>query len=68
MSYNKDMIINAVPQFQGAMTPRGTEMADGCRALAAHASRVLDLPHTVVDLDRSTSPPLAREGCPTAPS
>lgn len=59
MSYKKDMIINAVPQFQGAMTPRASEMADGCLALAAHASRVLDLPHTVVELDRSTSP---REG------
>lgn len=41
------------------MTPRATEMADGCLALAAHASRVLDLPHTVVELDQSTSP---REG------
>lgn len=38
------------------MTERASEMPDGCIALAELASRVLDVPVNVVDLDQGTSP------------
>ncbi|ORX03213.1 arginase [Mycolicibacillus trivialis] len=50
------MRIHAVPQFQGAMTPRAPEMPDGCRALAELAGRVLQVPVTMVEQSTATSP------------
>ncbi|WP_020671157.1 arginase family protein [Amycolatopsis nigrescens] len=38
------MLINAVPQRLGALSPRAGELPDGCRALAALASEVLGEP------------------------
>lgn len=38
------------------MTPRATEMPAGCAALAELASRVLDVPVNMVELDQGTSP------------
>lgn len=49
------MIINAVPQFQGAVTERAPEMPEGCVALAELAGRVLDVPVNHVAQERSTS-------------
>ncbi|MEO6989173.1 MAG: arginase family protein [Aquihabitans sp.] len=50
------MRLNAVPQFQGAVTKRAQEMPDGCIALATLASRILDVPFNKVPQDRATSP------------
>lgn len=50
------MKINAVPQFQGAVTERALEMPRGCIALAELASRVLDAPFNRVHQDQDTSP------------
>lgn len=50
------MKIHAVPQFQGAMTPRAVEMPGGCHALAALAGRVLGAAVTTVEQSTQTSP------------
>lgn len=55
-AYGESMKLNAVPQFQGAMTKRSSYMPDGCIALAELASRVLDTPMNIVELDQGTSP------------
>ncbi|RSM36963.1 arginase family protein [Amycolatopsis balhimycina DSM 5908] len=53
------MLINAVPQRQGAVGPRATELPDGCVALAELAGHVLSRPvhyvrqtHAVSEVDR----------------
>lgn len=48
--------INAVPQFQGAVTKRAEKLPEGCVSLAELAGRVLDKPVNYVDQERSTSP------------
>lgn len=50
------MIINAVPQSQGAVGRRAAEMPDGCAALAELAGRLLDVPVNHVSQERGTSP------------
>lgn len=50
------MIINAVPQSQGAVGRRSAEMPDGCAALAELAGRLLDAPVNHVKQERGTSP------------
>lgn len=50
------MIINAVPQSQGAVGRRAAEMPDGCAALAELAGRLLDAPVKHVRQERGTSP------------
>lgn len=50
------MKINAVPQFQGALTERAPELPAGCIALADFSSQVLGLPINRVPQVRDTSP------------
>lgn len=50
------MRLNAVPQFQGAMTERASEMPAGCLALADLASKVLGVPVNKVPVEQNTSP------------
>lgn len=50
------MIINAVPQSQGAVGRRSAEMPDGCAALAELAGRVLGASVNHVKQERGTSP------------
>lgn len=50
------MIINAVPQSQGAVGRRAAEMPDGCAALAELAGRLLEVPVNNVSQERGTSP------------
>lgn len=50
------MQINAVSQFQGAVTERALEMPEGSLALADLAARILDVPVNRVHQNRHTSP------------
>lgn len=50
------MIINAVPQSQGAVGRRAAEMPDGCAALAELAGRLLKTPVNHVEQERGVSP------------
>lgn len=50
------MRLNAVPQFQGAVTERAPEMPDGCIALADLGSRILGASVNLVHQVRDTSP------------
>ncbi|MFK0247656.1 arginase family protein [Amycolatopsis azurea] len=50
------MLINAVPQFQGALTKRAPEMPEGCVALAELAGHVLGVPVHHIRQTRETSP------------
>lgn len=50
------MLINAVPQFQGALTDRAPDLPEGCVALAELAGHVLARPVHYIRQSRSTSP------------
>ncbi|MFD9892800.1 arginase family protein [Amycolatopsis sp. NPDC059027] len=50
------MLINAVPQWQGALSPRAPELPDGCVALAELAGHVLGRPVHHIQQSRATSP------------
>ncbi|GAA4530202.1 arginase family protein [Amycolatopsis samaneae] len=50
------MLINAVPQWQGALGPRAQELPEGCAALAELAGRVLGRPVCHVRQSGETSP------------
>ncbi|WP_037311390.1 arginase family protein [Amycolatopsis orientalis] len=50
------MLINAVPQFQGALTERAPELPEGCVALAELAGHVLGVPVHYILQNRETSP------------
>lgn len=50
------MLINAVPQFQGALTERAPELPEGCVALAELAGHVLGAPVHHILQTRATSP------------
>lgn len=53
---NGDIIINSVPQSQGAVGRRAAEMPAGSKALAELAGNLLDVPVNYVNQERSTSP------------
>lgn len=50
------MLINAIPQFQGALTERAPQLPEGCVALAELAGHVLAQPVHYIRQSRSTSP------------
>ncbi|WP_181776833.1 arginase family protein [Amycolatopsis pittospori] len=50
------MLINAVPQFQGALSERAPELPQGCVALAELAGHVLGVPVHHILQTRETSP------------
>ncbi len=50
------VLINAVPQFQGALTERAPELPEGCVALAELAGHVLGVPVHHIRQNRETSP------------
>ncbi|HET6286646.1 MAG TPA: arginase family protein [Amycolatopsis sp.] len=50
------MLINAVPQFQGALTERAPRLPEGCVALAELAGHVLGVPVHHIRQTRETSP------------
>ncbi len=50
------MLINAVPQFQGALTERAKDLPEGCVALAELAGHVLGSPVHHILQSRATSP------------
>ncbi|WP_431923975.1 arginase family protein [Amycolatopsis tucumanensis] len=50
------MLIQAVPQWQGARTPRAGDLPAGCRALSAFAAEVLDVPVREVRLEAGGAP------------
>lgn len=52
----KNLIINAVPQSQGAVGRRAAEMPAGCAALAELAGRLLETPVNHVSQEQGTSP------------
>ncbi len=55
-AYHERMLINAVPQWQGAVNERASGIPEGCLALAGLAARILDLRVNHVYQDRQTSP------------
>ncbi|GHF14297.1 arginase [Amycolatopsis deserti] len=50
------MLIQAVPQWQGARTPRAGDLPAGCRALSALAAEVLGAPVREVRLEAGETP------------